>query len=584
MKSGSLPGTGTPRFRWLAIAGIIGAFTAWAYAGVADLGLLHWDDIPFVLHNPHLQDVGWSDVLWMFAGQRGGNWQPITWMSHALDFMVFGDGTRGPHVVNAVLHGIAAVLFGWIAATLIATGFDRRRSGSLSIFDAAGGAVAGLLFAVHPQHVEVVAWVSERKELLCALFYLSAVAAYLRYSASRRAGWRWTAVAANALALLAKPMAVSLPVALLLLDAFPLRRLDRRTWRTCLIEKWPHIMLSAAVVPVAVWSQGSAGALSGLDTVGLLQRVLNAAHSLVLYPAKLLLPINLVPFYPHPDIAGGATLPGLWPVVACVLALSVAGLFWRRGSRAPAVVLAWYVVTALPVLGLVQFGSHAAADRYAYLPTLPAYVLLGAGVTALTNQKSRVLQAVTAAGVIALATGLGQFTRTLVPVWASDLTLWSYTVARVPEASLPRVNLGNSLFEEGSYAAAARQYETALQNDAEHATARRNLALTYARLGREKEAVSQYTRFLHSHPNASEVRIEMGMLLCRMQDWDEAARAFERAIAIAPENADAYYGMAIVRAARGDAAAAIGFARRALELDPAHAGARAVLARISETG
>ena len=357
------------------------------YAPVRSFPFVVYDDKAYVSENPAvLGGLSREGVIWAFTHSEQGNYVPLTWLSHMLDVELFGLDAGRHHTVNALLHLLTALLL-----------FEalRRMTGA-----PAPSAFVALLFAVHPTHVESVAWVAERRDTLSAFFWMLTLLAYAGYAGpGRRRGLRYAAVlAAFGLGLLAKPMLVTLPFVLLLLDFWPLRRASEGIGRLVL-EKVPLLALAGLTSAAAVWTQGAVGAMATLEQLPLAARVANALLSYAAYLGKTLWPVDLAVFYPYAlemPLAKTAAALGL------LVALSAAALLQWRSRPYLAVGWLWYLGTLLPVIGIVQIGSQSMADRYTYLPTIGIAIAIAWGAADLASGRPRARRALAAAAALAL--------------------------------------------------------------------------------------------------------------------------------------------------------------------------------------
>jgi hypothetical protein len=405
---------------------------------------VNYDDDTYVTANPHLDGSGTSEfVRWAFTTFTAANWHPLTWLSHALDVALFGRDPRGHHFVGLLLHAANAVLLLLLL---------RSMTGALwpSAF------VAGV-FGVHPLHVESVAWVAERKDLLAALFLWLALLAYRRHLARRSAPRYLLVLLLHALGLAAKPMLVTVPVVLLLLDAWPLGRLRTRTSSESaggpresaarvLAEKLPFLALSLASVVVTFAAQARGGALKSLDEYPLPLRAGNATVSVVRYLALALWPSDLAVFYPHP----GATLGAATVLAAAALVAAITVLALRAARRRPHLAAGWFwfLVTLSPVLGVVQVGAQAMADRYTYVPLTGVTIAAAWGAAALTrrHRRARALTGVAGAAILVL---LGMGARRQAGTWNSSVTLFEHALAVTRDNYVAHDNLAIALSLQG---------------------------------------------------------------------------------------------------------------------------------------
>src|SRR5207244_9128041 len=346
---------------------------------------LRWDDHKNFLGNPHYRGLAWMHLRGMWTTHLG-HYIPLTWMTLGLDYVLWGMNPLGYHLTNLLLHAANAVFFYFVAFRILGLGLpdpgDRRQA---DLVLSAG--FAALVFAIHPLRVESVAWVTERRDVLSGLFYLSAILIYLRTCerGERGRGWYWAAVGLFACALLSKSMVVNLPVVLLILDVYPLRRLGGASgwWsepaRRVYVEKIPFVLLAAAASAMAVIAQLSARAAVPLAHLGVPGRLAVSAYGLGFYLWKMAVPVNLSPLYEAPRTLNFGATPFL---LSYGLVLTITAFVLALRRRVPGLPAAWlaYIVILLPVLGIVQSGPQIAADRYTYLAGLGWAILAGAGL------------------------------------------------------------------------------------------------------------------------------------------------------------------------------------------------------------
>ncbi len=423
--------------------------TSLLYCRVAHYEFLIFDDKPYVTHNIHVNTgLNHGNVVWAFTSFHEGNWHPITWLSHMADCQWFGLKSGPPHLVNIALHAVNVLLLFWLLQR--ATGATGR-----SFFVAA-------LFGVHPLNVETVAWVAERKSLLSAFFSLLTIAAYGWYA--RRPGWKkyLVVVVAFALALMSKPMAVSLPFVLLLLDYWPLRRYEdlplRPKWVRLSKEKLPLLLMSAASSAVTLIAQRSGGAVADASALPLSMRIGNAIMSYVGYIGKTIWPSRLSVFYPYSD------RPQPWSdlIAAAVIlvAITAAVLYFRR-ARYLAMGWCLFVVTLIPVIGIVQVGRQAMADRYAYIPCIGLFIIIAWGLSDVLSAAA-VPPVVTAVAALGLVSGLAVATSDYLPYWQNGAKLFTRAalVADRPDYAIEEA-LGDALASSGRETEAYKHYGAA---------------------------------------------------------------------------------------------------------------------------
>lgn len=457
------------RTRVLALGLFASAAALFAPAVGHDFILL--DDRTYIVENPHLAGGFTAEALrWALAGGYAANWHPLTWLSHLLDASLFGLDPRGHHVGNVVLHGLAT------AALFLAL---RRMSGRFW-----PSALAAALFGVHPLRVESVAWASSRKDALAGLFWVLAMGAHAWRARRPGAGGRALAVAAlGACAMMSKPTAVTLPVALLLLDWWPLGRLRAAAGagpsrvRALVVEKSPLLVFAAAAAALTWRAQLLAGAMDPLAHVGLADRAANAAVAAVAYLQRLAWPSGLAILYPH-EVPGPATALG---AAAALGALSLLVLALRRRLPWLAAGWAWYLVTLLPAAGLVQVGVQGAADRYTHLPSIGVAIALSWSAARAASRR-RLVVPVAAAAVAALAL-LGAATRAQLAHWRDDVAVFTRAVDVTRGNWLAELNLGAALGARGDHAGALERFEEALRIRPGYPLAMENARRARAALG-----------------------------------------------------------------------------------------------------
>ncbi len=497
-----------------------------------------FDDGAYVSRNPYLA-LGFSlpGLRWAATTFHAVNWHPVTWLSLMLDYRLFGTDARGYHLVSLLLHVLNAGLFGWLLGRL--TGYR------------AGAFAACVVWAVHPLRVESVVWISERKDLLCAFFWLLSLAAYRRWLARPEASRYLALLAAVALAMAAKPMAVTLPVALLLLDWWPLGRFKRGAW--LLPEKIPLVVIAAVTSLLTVRAQRQA--LASFESLPAVSRLANAARAVAAYLGKTLLPLDLAPFYPHHPVS-----PGQLAAAALVLAAGTLLAVLLRRSR-PSLSVAWwgFVLLLLPTLGLIQVGGQAMADRYTYLPHL---LLLGGAACAVRLPPARLAVAV----VLALAC-LAPVARAQVLRWRDDQTLFEHAIAVTRGNWMMHYNLANVLSHRGETREAEEHLRAAVAAYPGFVEARNNLGRLLAVTGREAEAEGQFRMALAIRPTHAPAWFNLGKLLESKGDLAGALPPYTEAARLAPDRAEAHLrrGIALLGLGRTDEAKAA--CARALELD-----------------
>ncbi len=554
-----------------ALAALLAVATLAVYGSAIRNGFVDFDDGLYITHNERVQaGLSWRNVGWAFRSIEAANWHPLTWISHMADCQVFGLNPSGHHAVNVMLHAINAVLLFLLLNR--ATGYPWR---SLCV---------AALFALHPLNVETVAWVSERKSLLSMLFSLLAVACYGWYArtpeADRARKWRrYGAVAFFfALALLAKPMAVSLPLVLLIVDYWPLERMpvpssigDARVWKRTgklLAEKIPLLAMSVASSWITVVAQHRGEAMTSTNALGMQLRIGNAIVSYAKYIGKVFWPSGLSYYYPHP----GNRLATWAILAAAVLLLAITAAVWRyRGRRY--VVFGWtlFIVTLLPVIGIVQVGLQAMADRYAYIPLIGLFVIM---VWELSEAAERwhVPAAAQASGAAVVAVVLGVVTVINIGYWHDSVTLFSHAREVIPFANtrietnlgaalvdsgrsdegiehfkiaeslapdlfVAHFNIGHALAQAGDNSHALPELQEALRTAStmeEKSRALNNLAAAYLDLGKNEQAEQAFAELMKLQPNSLAGHVGRGQALFNLARYEEAGADFVAATEVRP--------------------------------------------------
>ena len=556
----------------LAVAGGLLLAVAAAFEGARRCDFVAFDDNIYVYRHPYVtQGLTWEGVQWAFGADLvfespyADYWMPVTVLSRMLDVELFGVDPAWHHAVNVLLHAANAVLLFLLLESL--TGAPGRSG------------FAAALFAVHPLTVESVAWVTERKDVLSGLFWMLALLAYVRYARSAQRGWRAVVGVLMALGLMAKPTLVMLPLVLLALDHWPLGRLRGGRERVFRIvaEKVPLLALSAASAAVTVLAHARGGHLASTEARPLASRTLNAMWSLVVYLRKVIWPADLAVLYPH-DPAG----PSVVRALLAALALGLSCLAAVRLARSRPYLLtgfAWYVLALFPVLGLIQTGRQAMADRFMYVPLVGVAIAVAWGLWDLAGAQRRAVAALPWAAAAALL-ALVAVTRTQVRTWENTVTLFSRAIAVTEGNYVAHHNLASALALAGDTAGAERHYREALRIDPGHAPARSALGVLLMDAGRLADAREQQEHALSLEPGSADVRYNLGLLLARMGESEAAAARYGEAVGLDPSLAPAHYNWGNLLAAQGRWAEAEARYREAARLMPRHLDARNNLALV----
>ena len=539
-------------------------------------GFVNWDDEASFLRNPHYRGLGLDQLTWMFTTTLLGHWSPLTWVTWGLDYTLGGLAPFGYHLTSLLLHAANTALLYIVARRLLAAAVPGAPGPGL----AAAAAFAALVFGVHPLRAESVAWVSERRDVLCAFFYLLAVAAYLRGAgpdAPIERRWWGLSLAAFVAALLSKAMAMTLPVTLLVLDAYPLRRRALGAG-ALLVEKLPYAALAAGAAAMAVVARQEGGNLTGYDQYGAASRVALAGYTFWFYPWKLVWPAGLSPMYELPSRVDPLAWRFLGPLAAVVAVTAVLVVSRRQWPGALAAWLHSMIVLA-PIAGIVHSGAQLAHDRYSYLSGMGFAVLAGA-VFLWTWRPAGVPWARPLAGAAAAAVvgALGAAAWAQSGVWHSSETLWRHAVAVDPGCSLCESNLGRVVARPGRFPEAEAHVRRAIALRPDRPGPRENMGLILLAQGRPREAEDEFRQAVAIRPSASS-RNNLGVALASQGRDAEAEAELREAERLSARLFDAPGNLGALYVRQGRYADAIPPLRRALVLDPGQPGARANLAR-----
>ena len=606
---------------------------------------VNWDDDRNLIANPYYRGLGWTELRWMFTDLSMGHYQPLSWVTLGLDYLLWGMNPFGYHLTSLILHGANAVIFYFVALRLLSAAFHKPikpiAAGELSLQVTA--AFAALLFAIHPLRVESVVWATERRGLLAGLFFLLSILCYLRANAISEGGgtrpqWMTAAVTTYGLSLLSKTSGVALPIVFLVLDVYPLGRLDGglREWlaaknRQVWWEKIPFLFLALAAVAIAPMAAHEAGAMRGRGEYGIVIGIAQALFGLTFYLWKTFIPAGLSPLY---AVVADA-VPAYWPflpsqevilALSVIVALAVSIAFFLLRRRWPAGLANWvcYVAIVAPVLGIAQIGAQIVADRYSYLPSLGWTILAGGGLLhcwqsgegGQTGKRTFIVSAMLAMTALVM---LGVLTWRQTQVWHDSISLWRHALAIIRESDIAHNNLGTALYEKGKWEEAIEQLQKALQIDPDHVHYRNNLVKALVGLGRDrakrgelddaieyfrralkvdnsdaeahnnlgialamrgelKEATQHFRQALKLLPDRGDIHFNLGNVLAKQGNLDEATEHFQEALKIRPDYAEAYNNLGRVMAARGDLGKAIDLFHQALRIRPEFAEAHESLA------
>jgi len=567
------------------------------YLPVLRNDFVNWDDKDAITDNPAIRHLDWAFLKWAFTTYATGNWMPLTWFSFALSYQINGLDPRVFHATNVLLHGLNTVLVFGIGLRLLKA-LPGEGLVQAKAFARPLSFLTALLFGIHPIHVESVAWATERKDVLYSLFYLGSLYRHLGDAAAQKTkSTRWDCLALYFLALLCKPMAVTLPLVFLILDDWPLRRFST-DFRGNLKDKIPYFVLALASVGITLLSHEKtlSYAQNGVEFYW----VMNAFRSLVFYPLKMAWPSGLTGYYPFP--------PQLTPTYFMeeIGAMGLVGLAsyysYRFRQRAPCLWTAWiyYLVTLAPVVGFIQTGSEAAADRYTYLPCLGFFLLFSAGLARWVSYD----RCLFAAAALGLAAVLGTLTVFQIGMWKNTTALWERVAQVYPDenadaysrlgiaylrahrydealaafsraASIPPPlartyhGLGAALTYKERIPEAIQAFDYAIILDPQLTAPRANLWTIYERLGRHEDAVAQMEEALKVEPGSAVYENNLGVSYGFLKRYPEAEQAFAKARQLDPGNTEYLVNLATICEWEGKSGAALAWYQKGAAWNPA---------------
>src|ERR1700691_628139 len=543
-----------PQKRRLILSLLLVLATLALYNQVTRAPFLNFDDVVYVIDNPHVHaGLTWNTVVWAVHTSEAANWHPVTWLSHALDYQIFGLNPAGPHMINVLLHAVNAVLLFLILES--ATGLAWR---SLAV---------AALFALHPMNVESVAWIAERKNVLSMFFFLLALAAYGWYTRRASIGRYLVVTAAYVLGLMTKPQVITFPFALLLLDYWPLCRFERSSFRKLLWEKVPWLAFSAASAVITMKVQTNAIHVK----LPLSIHLGNAAICYLKYLEKAFWPVNLAPVYPHPELSISLAAAAL-SAFAIVAITTLAVIFRER--RPFFVGWFWFLGTLVPMIGLVQVGVQAMADRYAYIPLLGIFVIVCWGAADLIDIW-HVPAAVSALGAAAIVMTLGIALHRQVSFWTDNVTLWTHTLAITEGNYIAEDNLATALVAQGRMEEALPHLQRARFLRPDDPMATLNIASYDQIHGNYQAALEGYARvprFTKIPYLVAMARVNSGYAHCSLKQYDSAKQDFDAALKEQPGNSLAYRGLGLIAQGVGDITQAAKDYERSVELQPSPVG------------
>lgn len=565
--------SGTCRFSVLIFASLILAVTFFTYHPALSADFVNWDDKQVVVENSFIRSFSPFSLKWMFTTFHTGNYIPFTWIIHAAAYRLWKLDAGMHHLVNVLFHCVNAGLLFFLFRKILALAKQDRYALCAAGFGA-------LLWSINPTHVESVAWISELKDVSCASFFLLSAIFYLRYAHApkKRVSLLILTACFFTVSFLFKPMAVTFPAVMLVLDFWPLGRFRRKeNIPGVLKEKIPFFGISAAFCVVAFKAQAASEAVVSVASLPFAFRIMNALHSVVFYLQKTLVPAGLAPFYPIIDPAHTAFAPK--NLIALIVVALISALCVISRKKRPYLAAGWmfYIVTLLPVLGIVQVGAQSAADRYTYIPSMSVVLLLASLITALQVKLDRRYRSARSFKPVFAAFGVvlvvfGMLTMGQIGVWKDSVSLWEHCAYAYPGVS-PKVclNLGMAYKKSGRRQEAIEMLNKAILIRPDYTEAYSNLGYAYAEEGRYDEAIRLYRKALALEPRHVEAYVNFGNTYVFMEQPEKAISMFKKVLEIDPANVKAYVNLGNVYSSAGRFVEGIGSFEKAISLEPYNA-------------
>jgi len=510
------------------------------YLQVKNYSFVNYDDVLYITQNPHIQKgLNLESLIWSFTTNHSANWHPLTWVSYLIDIQFFGFSPGVFHLTNVFFH-IANTVILYIVLRIITTQLGQS-------------AVVAFLFALHPLHVESVAWISERKDVLSTFFWLLTMLSYAWYAKrpyyQENAGILryFSVIVSFLLGLMAKPMLVTLPFVLLLLDYWPLKRFrivpskgigknqDRSIILALIWEKVPFFILAVTISLVCYMAQKEWNTIATINDLPISVRFSNAMIAYVTYLIKMIWPFDLAVFYPHPGQVIAWKLLGTLLVLSCISVVAI-----KTAKHAPFMIVGWlwYLGTLVPVIGIVQVGEQALADRYTYVPLIGMFIMIAWGIPVLLPNRSfrRLAFGIVASAVITFFASITWFH---LPIWKNSISLWENAVNVNSESAAAHNNLGNAFEENGNLTHAVEHYAEALRLKPGAVLFHRNMARALAAQGEIEQAVKHFSQALQMDPDSALSHYGLALILDKQGRLTEAICHLKEVIRINPEMAKA---------------------------------------------
>ncbi|MGO9614109.1 MAG: tetratricopeptide repeat protein [Dissulfurispiraceae bacterium] len=571
---------------WM-VAFLVALITGLLYLPTLKNGFVNWDDERYVFENDHIRSLDFTFLKWSFTSFYASNWHPLTWMSHAFDYALWGLNPTGHHLSSVVLHCINTFLVCVVIINLMRADKSAEPSlpaagGKLLTRSLIVGGLTGLLFGIHPIHVESVAWVAERKDVLSACFELLSVICYIGYVGRQRDGkpliYYFASLCCFVLALMSKPMAITLPIILVIMDVYPFRRLDcdrgSKGRKKVILEKIPFFIFSLLGAILTLMAQQAGGAMRSLEVLPLLVRIGIAVRGVCFYLLKIIFPTELYPLYLITRKMFSFSIEYAISILLVIAITACSFWAWRKGKKIFLAVWVFYMVTLLPVLGIVQVGLQAAADRYAYLPSIGVFLLIGVGIAQAweNNTLNKYTHFLNRKFVVAIAllmiALLSALTIKQIRVWHDPVTLWTYEVKGYPNAAFSYINRADAYARRGDYGEALKDFDNAIKVDSQYPLIYVARADVYVKLGDRPRAFDDLNRVIAMKPNVLLAYLNRAYLYVSSGDYQRALGDLDRAVKLKPDYDKAYNNRGIVYKEMGNYALALREFTKSIELNP----------------
>jgi Tfp pilus assembly protein PilF len=553
----------------LIVSFLISLITILVYIPALHNDFVNWDDHDYIYKNSNIQSIDPDSIKWMFTAFHSSNWHPLTWFSHAIDYAVWALNPMGHHLTSVLLHGLNTFLVVILVMQLMKYVENNRQQTSISEknikfhnVSLTAAAVTGLLFGLHPIHVESVAWISERKDVLYSFFWLLCILSYLKYTSSLHRHKTLFYIICLLLfvsSLMSKPMAVTLPLVLIIIDFYPLQRIDFKSvftaQRNVLIEKLPFLLLSTISSIITVAAQHSTDAIKSLGLFPLGERVLTAIRAPFFYIYKMLWPKHLLPLYPSPPNTSLFSIEHITSF-ALIIATTAFCIYSSKKKKIWIAVWVYYLISLLPVLGIVQVGVQVAADRYTYLASLGPFLIVGLGITKMIERAGSVKYKIPIKKpplflfttiILVMLLLLANLTVKQIRIWKDSVTLWTFQIKSSPDSLYSAYYyLANAYQSQGLNDKALKYYMLAIKIGPPFYKAHSNLAVIYESKGSYDKAIEHARTAIKLNPSDPKLYYNLGMFYQSKGNAGKSIENYLTAITLKPDYVKAHYNLGIV--------------------------------------